>query len=118
MNIITQAKTLLHGSLAGLTLMVLAANPTLANTHNQILTPHQASSTSNEAKLSQQQVSQRTAPRNQTTQQTNQMGCACCKSMMNNMPDMMNNMPGMMHNTPGMMNNTPNTMGGQNNQSR
>lgn len=111
MNIITQAKTLLHGSLAGLTLMVLAANPTLANTHNQILTPHQASSTSNAAKLSQQQVSQRTAPRNQTTQQTNQMECACCKSMMNNMP-------GMMHKTPGMMNSMPDTMGGQNNQSR
>lgn len=104
MNIITQAKTLLYGSVSGLTLIVLAASPTLANTHNQILTPDQASSTSNEAKLSQQQVSQRTDPSNQTTQQTNQMRCACCKSMMNNMP--------------GMMNNTPDTMGGQNNQSR
>lgn len=111
MKIITQAKTLLYGSVAGLTLMVLTANPTLANTHNQILTPEQASSASNEVKPSQQQVSQRTAPRNQTTQQTNQMGCSCCKSMMNNMP-------GMMNKTPGMMNRMPDTMGGQNSQSR
>ena len=118
MKIITQAKTLLYGSVAGLTLMVLAANPTLANSHNQILTPEQASSASNELKPSQQQVSQRTAPRNQTTQQTNQMGCACCKSMMSNMPDMMNNMPGIMNKTPGMMNSMPDTMGGQNRQSR
>jgi hypothetical protein len=50
MKIITQAKTLFYGSVAGLTLMVLAANPTLANSHNRILTPEQASSTSNEAK--------------------------------------------------------------------
>lgn len=96
MNWITQTKTLLNGSIAGLTLMVLAASPTLANTHNQILTPNQASSTSKELKLSQQQSSQRTAPINQTTQQTNQAGCSCCKSMMSNMPGMMNNMPRMM----------------------
>ena len=111
MNMITRAKTLLNCSIAGLTLIVLAASPTLANTHNQILTPNQASNTSKEAKLSQEQISQTTVPRNQTTQQTNQTGCACCKSMMNNMPGMMNNMPGMMNNMPGMM-------GGQNNQSR
>ena len=96
MNRITQAKTLLNGSIAGLTLMVLAASPTLANTHNQILTPNQASSTSKKVQLSQQQSGQRTAPINQTTQQTNQTGCPCCKSTMSNMPGMMNNMPGMM----------------------
>ena len=106
MNMITRANTLLNGSIAGLTLMVLAASPTLANTHNRILTPNQASSTSKDVQLSQQQSGQRTAPTNQTTQQTNQAGCPCCKSMMSNMPGMMNNMPGMMqrkNNMPGMM---------------
>lgn len=111
MSIITRAKTVLSSAVAGLTLLVLAASPTLANTHNQTVTPNQASSATNSVKLTQQQISQRTAPRNQTTQQTNQMGCACCQSMMNNMPRTMNNMPGMMNNMPGMM-------GGQNNQSR
>jgi hypothetical protein len=88
-----------------MTLLVLAASPTLANTHNQTVTPIQVSSATNEVKLTQRQINQRTAPRNQTTQQSNQMGCPCCQSMMNNMPGMMNsNMPGM--------------MGGHNNQSR
>ena len=96
MKMIALTKTLLSGFVAGLTLMVLAASPTLANTHGRILTPNQASSTLNETKLTQQQSGQSTAPRNQTTPQTNQMGCACCKSMTNNMPGMMNNMPGTM----------------------
>ena len=98
MNRITRVKTLFNGSTAGLILMVLAASPTLANTHNQILALNQASSTLKQVQLSQQQSRQRTAPTNQTTQQTNQAGCPCCKSMMNNMPKMMerqNNMPGM-----------------------
>ena len=97
MNVIAQTQTFLSNSLAGLTFMVLAASPSLANTHNQIV-PNQASNSSNAAKL-QQMLSQRTAPTNQNTQKTNQTGCACCKSMMNNMPGMMerqNNMPGMM----------------------
>jgi len=89
MKMIASIKTLLSGSVAGLALMVLAASPTLANTHARILTPNQASSTSGETKLTQQQNGQRTTPRNQTTQQTNQTGCPCCKSMMNNMPGMM-----------------------------
>jgi hypothetical protein len=45
-----------------MTLLILAANPTLANTHNQTVTPIQASSATNEVKLTQQQISQRTAP--------------------------------------------------------
>jgi hypothetical protein len=99
MNRITRVKTLINSSTVGLALMVLAASPTLANTNNQILAPNQASSTSKEVQLSQQQSRQRTAPTNQTIQQTNQAGCTCCKSMMSNMPGMMerqNNMPGMM----------------------
>lgn len=102
MSIITRTKTVLSPVIAGLTLLVLAASPTLADTHNQTVTPIQASSATNEVKLTQQQINQRTAPRNQTTQQ---MGCPCCQKMMNNGSGMMNsNMPGM--------------MGGQNNQSR
>lgn len=112
MNIIARTGTFLSNSLAGLTFMVLAASPTLANTHNQILAPNQASSTSKKVQLSQQQSGQRTAPTNQTTQQTNQAGCPCCKSMMSNMPGMMNNMPGMME----RQNNMPAMMERQNNQ--
>lgn len=105
MSIITRAKTVLSPAVAGLTLLVLAASPTLANTHNKTVTPNQASSATNSVKLNQQQTSQRTVPTNQTPQQPNQMGCPCCQNMMNNGPGMMNsNMPGM--------------MGGQNNQSR
>lgn len=111
MSIITRAKTVLSPAVAGLTLLVLAASPTLANTHNKSVTPNQSSSPTNEVKLTQQQINQRTAPRNQTTQQNNQMGCACCQSMMNNMPKMMNNTPGMMNNMPGMT-------GGHNNLNR
>lgn len=102
---ITGPKSVLSSAVAGLTLLVLAASPTLASTHNQAVTPNQAKSATNSVKLSQNQINQRTAPRNQTTQQSNQMGCPCCQSMMNNMPGMMNsNMPGMMD--------------GENNQSR
>ena len=108
---ITRAKTLLSGSIAGLTLVVLAANPTLANTHNEKTTSNQASSTSARAELVQKLLSQRTAPNNPTTPQTNQMGCACCKAMMQSMPGMTNKMPGMMQNMPGMMDS-------QNNQSK
>ena len=97
MNVIARTGTFLSSSLAGLTFTVLAASPSLANTHNQIV-PNPAYSSSNAAKL-QQLLSQRTTPTNQNTQKTNQTGCACCKSMMNNMPQMMerqNNMPRMM----------------------
>lgn len=111
MNLTTRAKTLLSGSIAGLTLVVLAASPTLASTYNQKTTPNQASSTSAKAELVQKLLSQRTAPNNPTTPQTNQMGCACCKSMMQSMPGMTNKKPGMMQSMPGMMNS-------ENNQSR
>ena len=95
MKIKTRAKTLLNGSIAGLTLVVLAASPTLANTHNQKTTPNQASSTSARAELVQKLLSQKTAPNKPTAPQTNQMGCACCKSMMQRMSRMTNKMPGM-----------------------
>ncbi len=112
MNITTRVKTLLSGSIAGLTLAVLASSPTLANTHNDPATPNQASSTSARAELVQKLLSQRTAPGNPTTpQMMKPMECACCKSMMNSMPGMTNKMPGMMNNMPGMMDS-------QNNQSR
>ena len=112
MNVIAQTQTFLSNSLAGLTFMVLAASPSLANTHNQIV-PNPAYSSSNTAKL-QQLLSQRTTPTNQTTQQTNQAGCPCCKSMMSNMPGMMNNMPKMME----RQNNMPGMVERQNNQSK
>lgn len=111
MNLTTRAKTLLSGSIAGLTLVVLAASPTLASTHNQKTTPNQASSSSAKAELVQKLLSQRTAPNNPTTPQTNQMGCACCKSMMQSMPGMTNKKPGMMQSMPGMTDS-------ENNQSR
>ena len=111
MNITTRVKTLLSGSIAGLTLAVLASSPTLANTHNGPATPNQASSTSARAEVVQKLLSQRTAPVNPTTPQMMPMECACCKSMMNSMPGMTNKMPGMMNNMPGMMDS-------QNNQSR
>ncbi|PSB30472.1 hypothetical protein [Chlorogloea sp. CCALA 695] len=110
MNITTRVKTLLSGSIAGLTLVVLAASPTLASTHNQKTTLNQASSTSAKAELVQKLLSQRTAPVNPTTPQMKPMECACCKSMMNSMPGMTNKMPGMMNNMPGMtdsQNNQP-----------
>ncbi len=94
------AKTLLGGAVAGLSLLVLATSPTLANNHKQTAIPNRVSSAINEAQLTQKQTSQITTPRNQTTQQTKQTGCSCCQSMMNQK----NNMPGM--------------MGGQNNPSR
>lgn len=108
MNITTRVKTLLSGSIAGLTLAVLASSPTLANTHNEKTTPSQTSSTSAKAELVQKL--QRTAPVNPTTPQMKPMECACCKSMMNSMPGMTNKMPGMMNNMPGMtdsQNNQP-----------
>ena len=111
MNITTRAKTLLSGSIAGLTLVVLAASPTLANTYNEKTTPNQASSTLARAELVQKLLSQRTAPNRPTTPQPKQMGCPCCQSMMQGMPGMTNKMPGMMQSMPGMMNS-------QNNQSR
>ena len=110
MNITTKAKTLLNGSIAGLTLVVLASSPTLANTHNEKTTPNQASNTSARAELVQKLLSQRTAPVNPTTPQMKPMECACCKSMMQSMPGMTNKMPGMMNNMPGMtdsQNNQP-----------
>lgn len=111
MNITTKIKTLLSGSIAGLTLVVLAASPTLANTHNEKTMPNPSSSTSARAELVQKLLSQRTAPNKPTTPQTNQMGCPCCQSMMQSMPGMTNKMPGMMHNMPGMTDS-------ENNQSR
>ena len=112
MNVIARTGTFLTSSLAGLTFTVLAASPSLANTHNQIV-PNSDYSSSNAAKL-QQLLSQRTTPTNQTTQQTNQAQCPCCKSMMSNMPGMMNNMPNMMEH----QNNMPGMMKRQNNQSK
>lgn len=105
MSMITRAKTVLNPAVAGLSLLVLAASPTLANTHNQSVTPNQASSVKNEVKLTQQQINPRTLPRNQETQQDNQTGCPCCQSMMKKMPGMMNS-------------NMHRMMDGQNNQSR
>ncbi len=51
MSIITRAQTVLSPAVAGLTLLVLAASPTLASTHNQTVTPNQASSATNSVKL-------------------------------------------------------------------
>lgn len=111
MNITTQAKILLGSSIAGLTLVILSANPTLANTHNEKTTANQGSSTSARAELVQKLLNQRTAPNKPTTPQTKQMGCPCCQSMMQGMPGMTNKMPGLMPGMPGMMDS-------QNNQSR
>jgi hypothetical protein len=101
MSITTCVKTLLSGVIASLSLLTLAASPSFANTHTQTRTPPTASSSTStqEAKPTQQQTSQTTAQTNSTVEQPKQMGCSCCKNMMNNnMTDMMNNMPGMMGN--------------------
>ena len=100
MNITTRVKTLLSGSIAGLTLVVLASSPTLANTHNEKTTPNQASNTSARAELVQKLLSQRTAPVNPTTPQMKPMECACCKSMMNKKPEMTNKRPEMTNEMP------------------
>ena len=97
MSMTTSVKTVLGAAIASLALLTLAASPTLADTHNQTVKPTTTSST-NEAKLTQEQTNKITAQTNQTPEQQNQAGCACCKSMMNNMRGMMNNMPGMMNN--------------------
>lgn len=67
----TRAKTVIGGAIASLALLTLTASPTLANTHNQTVTPTTASDSTNSAKLNAEQTSQVTAQRNQTTQQTN-----------------------------------------------
>ena len=85
---IIRTKTVIGGAIAGLTLLTLTANPTLASTHNQTAISTTPSSLTNETQMTRQ-ISQTTTQKNQTTQQTNQPGCACCKSMMNNMPGMM-----------------------------
>ena len=100
MNITTRVKTLLSGSIAGLTLAVLASSPTLANTHNEKATPNQASNTSARAELVQKLLSQRTVPVNPPTQQMKPMECACCKSMMNKKPEMTNKRPEMTNEMP------------------
>lgn len=100
MNMTTRAKTVLSGAIASLALLMFAATPTLADTHSQTVKPTTTSrsTNANEASLTQEQTSQMTAQTNQTPQPPTPKGCACCKSMMNNMPGMMNNMPGMMNN--------------------
>lgn len=97
----TRIKTLSHGSIAGLALIFLVANPSFANTNSEKATSNQASGTSQRTELVKQLLNQRTTPQNQPSPQTNQMGCACCQSMMNNKKT--NSMPGMMHNMPEMM---------------
>jgi hypothetical protein len=105
MNITTWANiTVLNAALGGLTLLMLAASPTLADNHSKTINTTPVFSATNEVKLTQEQRSQTQLPTNQTTQQTNQMQCPCCQKMMNNMPGMMNNMPGRgTTNMPGMM---------------
>ncbi|PSB30894.1 hypothetical protein [Chlorogloea sp. CCALA 695] len=100
MSITTRVKTLLSGSIAGLTLAVLASSPTLANTHNGPATSNQASSTSARAEVVQKLLSQRTTPVNPTTPQMKPMECACCKSMMNKKPEMTNKRPEMTNEMP------------------
>lgn len=53
MNLITIAgvKTLLSNSVGGLTLMLLATNPSLANAHSEQATSNQAQRTSKQAEL-------------------------------------------------------------------
>lgn len=92
MNMTTRAKTVLGTAIASLTLLTLAGTPSLADTHNKTATPTRASNSTSEASSTQNQTSQKIAQTNQTPQQPNQMGCSCCKNMMNNMPGMMNNM--------------------------
>ncbi len=91
MSMNTRVKTVLSGVIASLGLLIFAASPTFANTQNQTRTLNKTSSSTNAAELSQAQTSPR-------VQQSNQMGCSCCKNMMNNMRGTMDNMPGMMEN--------------------
>lgn len=95
MSITTSVKTVLGAAIASLTVLTLAASPSLADTHNKTATPTKASNSTNEAQPTQEQTSQITAQTNQTPQQPTQTGCSCCKNMGNNMQGMMHNMPGM-----------------------
>lgn len=100
MSMTTRAKTVLSRAIASLGLLILAAGPSVANTHTQTKASDTASSPANETKLAQEQRSQTAPQANPRVQQPTQMGCSCCQNMMNN------NLKGMM-NTPGMM-GTPN----------
>ncbi len=97
MSMTTSVKTVLGAAIASLTLLTLAASPSLADTHNKTATPTTASNPTNEAQPTQEQTSSITAQTNQTPQpqQPTQTGCSCCKNMGNNMQGMMHNMPGM-----------------------
>ncbi|MDP8962690.1 MAG: hypothetical protein M3O33_01640 [Cyanobacteriota bacterium] len=102
MSMTTSVKTVLGTVIASLTLLTLVASPSLADTHQKTVTPTTASSSTNEAQPTQQETSQIIGQTNQTPQEQKQMGCSCCRNMMNNMQGMMNNMSGMMNNMPGM----------------
>ncbi len=73
MDKIAGVKTLLSISVAGLTLILLATNPSLANTPSEKATLNQAQRTFKQAELVKQLLNQKTTPRNPTTQQTKQM---------------------------------------------
>lgn len=72
MSMLTLAKTVIGGTIAGLTLLALTANSSFADTHNQT-------------------ASQTIAQTNQAPQQPTEGGCSCCKDMMKNMPGMTGN---------------------------
>ncbi len=73
-------KTVLTGTLASFALLTLVASPSLAESRTQSAN---SSTTTAEANQTQQQISQKTVPVKQTPPEPTQMGCGCCKNMMN-----------------------------------
>lgn len=90
-------QAIISGTVASLALLTLTTTSAFANT--KTLTPN-ASNLTGESQVAQRQKTPMPAQANPTMQQSQQMGCSCCK----NMPGMMNNQPGRMNNMPGMMN--------------
>jgi hypothetical protein len=85
MSISTPTKTLLGGIVTVTVLLTFATHPALANTASQTV---KATTSTNKTNLAKEQRNQTIAQTSPTPQPTNEKGCACCKSMMNNMQQM------------------------------
>ncbi|RAM49974.1 MAG: hypothetical protein C6Y22_19465 [Hapalosiphonaceae cyanobacterium JJU2] len=84
MSISTPTKTLLGGIVTATALLTFAGHPALANTANQTVEVTKANTSTNRTNLAKEQINQTIAQTSPTPQPTNEKGCACCKSMMNN----------------------------------
>ncbi len=84
----TPTKALLSGIVTATALLTFAGHPAFANTANQTVEVPTANTSANVAKSPKEQTNQTIPQKLPTTQPTDEKGCACCKSMMNNMREM------------------------------